>query len=215
MAPANTILIDLSVLRRGVLTQETRVQKEITRPKKKFLLPVSRWEPKPLPDNLWLRRQIECLPTIIRLAGEGRVVLYSYSELDFEEMRASRGMAGTVGDLFSGVEIKRCEPAANRPRFRKNKDFGYYLKKRGTARVLRLPPSTARIPATGNTTALGDAAHLGTKESGSDWTVQIAMSAPRKKALPGCLPPLDRGDQRIGLLSDDGQEILQCTPEPS
>jgi hypothetical protein len=44
-------------------------------------------------------------------------------------MRASRGMAGTVGDLFSGVEIKRCEPAANRPRFRKNIDFGYYLKK--------------------------------------------------------------------------------------
>jgi hypothetical protein len=129
MGPAKTTLIDLSVLRRGVFTQETHIQRKITWANREFLVETAEWEPKPLPEDLWLRRQVDCLPTIVRLAREGRIVLSSYSELDFEEMRASRGMAGTFGDLFSGVEIKKCQPAANRSRFRKNIDFGYYLKK--------------------------------------------------------------------------------------
>jgi hypothetical protein len=38
-------------------------------------------------------------------------------------------MAQTFGDLFSGIEIKKCQAAVNRPRFRQNTEFGYYLKK--------------------------------------------------------------------------------------
>ena len=129
MTHASTALLDLSVLRRGVLAQRKHIQKEITWADRGLLIPIEASEPKPLPDDLWLRRQVECLPTIVRLAHEGRIVFYTYSELDFEEMRASRWMAGTFGDLFSEVEIKKCQPAANRARFRQNIDFGYYLEK--------------------------------------------------------------------------------------
>lgn len=129
MTHASTALLDLSVLRRGVLMQKTHIQKKSPWADRELLVPIEASEPKPLPDDLWLRRQAECLPTIVRLAREGRIALYTYPELDFEEMRAGRRMAGTSGDLFSEVAIKKCQPAANRPRFRQNIDFGYYLKK--------------------------------------------------------------------------------------
>jgi|SRR5271166_5901509 len=97
---AVSALVDLSVLRRGVLTQDALVQKTIRWAGRDFLTPVAAWMPKPQPKESWLRRQIECLPTISRLARESKIVLYTYSELEFEEWQGRRGMQGTFGDCF-------------------------------------------------------------------------------------------------------------------
>ncbi|SPF37883.1 conserved hypothetical protein [Candidatus Sulfotelmatobacter kueseliae] len=126
---AKTVLIDLSVLRRGVFTHEAQIERRIRWANRDLVSRIAAWQPKPLPHDPWLRQQVECLPTIVRMTHEGALVPYTYSELEFEEMRASRGMANTFGDLFLDVEIKKCQAAVNRPRFRQNIDFDYYLKK--------------------------------------------------------------------------------------
>lgn len=150
MARANSALVDLSVLRRGVLTQETQIERGIRWANRNLVSRIAAWKPRPLPHDLWLRQQVKCLPTIVRLAREGAIVLYTYSELQCEEMRARRGMAGTFGDLFSDVEIRKCQPAVNRPRFRQNVNFDYYLKKEELLEfcdfLLQLPESLIQQP---------------------------------------------------------------------
>jgi len=126
---AATVLIDLSVIRHAVLSQETWVEKTIRWANRDVVTRIAGWKPKTPPTGLWLRQQIGCLPTICRLAREGAIVLYTYSELEFEEWQGRRGMQGTFGDLFSGIRIRKCPAAVNRLRFRRNVDFQYYLKR--------------------------------------------------------------------------------------
>lgn len=66
---------------------------------------------KALPKAEWPRRQIEALPTITRLAREGKIVFCTSHELKFESFRASRGWRGSRGDLFRGI-VYECVPAA-------------------------------------------------------------------------------------------------------
>ena len=62
---------------------------------------------KPLPDEneIWRRNQIECLPTIGRLAREKIISLYTYSELQFEGWK--RGRSFNIGNILSNVEINK------------------------------------------------------------------------------------------------------------
>jgi len=127
--PSVTALIDLSVRRRGVLTQETWIERAITWAGRELTTHIAGWKPKPHVDGPWLQEQINCLPTIARLATQGSILLYTYSELEFEECSGRPEMMGTFGDLFPRKAIKKCPAAVNRPRFRQNVDFHYYLKR--------------------------------------------------------------------------------------
>lgn len=75
---------------------------------------------KPLPDpkDQWKRKEIECLPTIGRVAREGRIALFTYSELRSEGWKRSGSFpANTIGNIFSGVPINYVDAAVERSYF--------------------------------------------------------------------------------------------------
>ena len=69
---------------------------------------------KPLPSQSekWKRDEIECLPTIGRLARENTISLLKYSEIDFEGWRRLGSFpSNDFGNLFSGVVTEQLEAA--------------------------------------------------------------------------------------------------------
>jgi hypothetical protein len=125
--PSAKVLIDLSVRRRGVLTQETWVEKTLRWAGRDLVTRIAGWMPKPHAEGAWLQRQIRYLPTISRLSAQGMILLYTYSELEFEEWSGRPEMMGTFGDIFPRKTIRTCQAAVNRPRFRQSVDFQKYL----------------------------------------------------------------------------------------
>lgn len=128
---ALSILVDLSVLRHAVMIQPARIEKTISWGDQIHTVHLDGWERRPdlPPDQAWRQTQVECLPTIARLAREGGLILYSYIELHFEDWRGNRGMVGSFGDLFADIEIHNVPPAVERSRFRQTDDLGQHLSK--------------------------------------------------------------------------------------
>lgn len=58
-----------------------------------------------------------CLSTVGQLARDGRIVLATYDELQFEEMNGSRPVRGTVADAFVGVDWQHVKSAVDRSYF--------------------------------------------------------------------------------------------------
>jgi hypothetical protein len=66
----------------------------------------------------WLQSQIEALPTIARLAREGRIILNTYSELEFESQRSKKSFpANLLGNIFADVPISRVKAPIERSYF--------------------------------------------------------------------------------------------------
>ena len=66
----------------------------------------------------WLAHQIECLPTIARIAHENRVNLYSHSWLRMEAYPAlSYPSFADFGDIFFGVKFKEATSPISIPRW--------------------------------------------------------------------------------------------------
>lgn len=75
---------------------------------------------KPLPNlkNQWKRNEIECLPTIGRIAREGKISLFTYFELQSEGWKRSDSFpTKSIGNIFSGVSINHAEAAVDRSYF--------------------------------------------------------------------------------------------------
>lgn len=113
---SKSVLIDLSIYRPGITakyaTQEQKVQwgnQTITAP----VTGIQRIQP----ENEEKRRNIELLPTLVKLVGEDKVKLFTYSELNFERLRISSHYTGTKGDLFRGVPIENIPAAIDRSYF--------------------------------------------------------------------------------------------------
>jgi hypothetical protein len=70
---------------------------------------------KPAKGDAWLRNQLECLPTIARLAREGIVRLHRTDEIDLEGwQRRGSYPYQAYGDIFRGVAFERVPPAVTR-----------------------------------------------------------------------------------------------------
>lgn len=66
-------------------------------------------------DEAWKRSQIECLPTIGKIAREQRIALYTYSEIDFEGWKRSGSVfPGRLGNIFSGIHFHHVDSAIER-----------------------------------------------------------------------------------------------------
>lgn len=79
-------------------------------------------------DESWLKEQIECLPTIARLAREGAMKLYSYEELTLEAWkRPGSYPANPFGDVFTGITIDDVPSAVRRSLFFQS-DMSQYIK---------------------------------------------------------------------------------------
>ncbi|MBM9615267.1 hypothetical protein JWJ90_13365 [Desulfobulbus rhabdoformis] len=75
---------------------------------------------KPLPNlkDEWKRNEIKFLPTIGRIAREGKISLFTYFELQSEGWKRSGSFAAnSIGNIFSGVSIKSVEAAVDRSYF--------------------------------------------------------------------------------------------------
>jgi hypothetical protein len=118
------ILIDRNVQARAVQSEPAVREQTIRWGKTDVTSEFHGYRGKRLPEGEWLVRQIKCLPTIARLAKEGRVLLFSSEELFFESFTAARGLAGWSGDLFRGVKISSVPAAVERSYFRQTIDFG-------------------------------------------------------------------------------------------
>lgn len=70
-----------------------------------------------------LKNQIEALPTIMKLARERNILIYSYIELEFETMRGSFDLRGGKGDLLKDVNIEDIPSAVDRSKFQQTEDF--------------------------------------------------------------------------------------------
>lgn len=76
----------------------------------------------------WLRDQVEVLPTIMKQAREGKILLYNYIELEFEEIKGSLELRGGKGDLLKDIKIESLPPAVDRSKLYQM-DMNEYLKK--------------------------------------------------------------------------------------
>jgi len=81
---------------------------------------VLEYERKPMPgaSEIWKRNQIECLPTIDRIAREGKIELFSYSELFHEAWKRPGSFpSNPLGFLFSDDTFKHVDAAVERSFF--------------------------------------------------------------------------------------------------
>lgn len=86
---------------------------------------------KPLPgnDQAWKRGQIECLPTIGKIAREKKIALYTYNEIDFEAWKRPGSFPlNRLGNVFSGVEFNHVDAAVERSYFFQSDFSGYFGK---------------------------------------------------------------------------------------
>jgi len=83
----------------------------------------------PSKDQAWKRDQIECLPTIGKIAREQRIALYTYDEIIFEGWKRSGSFPSNhLGNIFSGVDFNHVDAAIERSYFFQS-GFCEYLKK--------------------------------------------------------------------------------------
>lgn len=82
---------------------------------------------KRLPPPGWLREQVLCLPTVASLAREGRLALFSCTEIGFEEASATMPFRNQYGDIFAGVKIDELESAVERSYFYQTIDFSKHI----------------------------------------------------------------------------------------
>jgi hypothetical protein len=73
--------------------------------------------------GIQLKNQIEALPTIMKLAREGNILIYSYIELDLETMRGSFDLRGGKGDLLKDVKVEDIPSAVDRSKLQQTDDF--------------------------------------------------------------------------------------------
>ncbi len=122
------VLIDTCVYRYAHIAEYVTVDKAITWGEITFTTPITKiCRKKDIfqnPTHAALVKQIEALPAIAKLAMEGRLELYTYSELNFENWHSHVGIKG-IGYLLENVEIKVVKPAVERSRFQSMNIFDY------------------------------------------------------------------------------------------
>jgi hypothetical protein len=67
-------------------------------------------------EHAWLQSQIDCLPTIGRLARQSMISALTYTELRLETFRRPGSVLPPLSDEFSGIEFKDVDAAIERSR---------------------------------------------------------------------------------------------------
>lgn len=74
--------------------------------------------PSPKESEAWKGEQISCLPTIARLAREGRIQMHSTPELGYEALRRPGSFpSNIIGQLFADIHIEELNTPIERSRF--------------------------------------------------------------------------------------------------
>lgn len=93
-------------------------------------VPVTGYRRKRLRDgeNVWLRNEINAMPTVRRMALEKQLRLCLYMGIRHETMAGSAGMVGTKGNLENDIQFEDIQPAVERNFFQKMQIFEYTKK---------------------------------------------------------------------------------------
>jgi hypothetical protein len=81
----------------------------------------------------WKQAQIDSLPTIMRLAREGRLRLCTYQELTLERLGQKIGLRGMKGDLMKDIRPEHVPAAISRGKFEQMELFEFAKKVRVVA----------------------------------------------------------------------------------
>lgn len=110
------VLLDHSVLRDAVIGQWVEEGHEVRWGRRVVRTSVVTMARRPLPPSDQAERiaDIQCLPTLRRLALTGRLQCFVSTEIKFEGLRGSNAAAGTIGDLLSAVPMIRAESPVER-----------------------------------------------------------------------------------------------------
>lgn len=131
--PRLRILIDRNIVQYA-LTAEGAIQtKTVKWGPHNVTLDIHGYRARALPEAEWPRQQIEALPTIARLALEGKIVFCTSRELKFEAIRGSRGRQGLIGDLFRGIAYEHVPAAIERSYFWQTINLNKYTSGEGQA----------------------------------------------------------------------------------
>lgn len=106
-------LVDLSVRRRALTLQTTYKPKTIEWGGRQFTETLLGVERKPAPNDAVLLQEVQAIPTIARLASEGKLQLCIYNETEYERWAGKDG-EWVSGDLLKRIDFHRIEPAVNR-----------------------------------------------------------------------------------------------------
>jgi hypothetical protein len=125
--PQRTALVDVSVFRLGQTTDVLRVPLN-SGAHARELIGIRRKPPLP-PDQHWRQRQVEAMPTMARVVGDGRLTLVDSTELSLEEIKGTYvGVSGIAGDLFRDVRWSHVPAAIERSKFQKMDMDSYTMK---------------------------------------------------------------------------------------
>lgn len=125
--PHRTALVDTSVFRLSLTANVVRVPVE-SGANARELIGIRRQPPR-RPDQHWLQRQIEAIPTIARLVRAGQLTLADSMELSLEEIKGTYvGVSGITGDLFRDVRWNHVPAAIERSKFQQM-DMDSYTRK--------------------------------------------------------------------------------------
>jgi hypothetical protein len=78
------------------------------------------YERKPITDSEeeWKLHQINCLPTVRKISNEGKIKLFTYTELRHEAWKRPDSFPNNlIGDIFSDIDIEEIDAAVERSYF--------------------------------------------------------------------------------------------------
>ncbi len=120
------VLIDRNIDYRRYVTEPATQPKTVQWGPKEYEVEIVGWRyKKPLgAEHAWINGEVACLPTIARLTREGRLKLYTSTELQCEGWSAEQRIPwGDRGDLFEGIDVQKVPDAVMRSYFESTIDL--------------------------------------------------------------------------------------------
>lgn len=113
------VFLDRNVRARGVIIEPVVHHKPMQWGPIKLTTDLYGWRRKSWRDGdaQWAAGEVECLPTVARLASDGIIALFESREVRAESLQASPGGRGTKGDIFAGSPITGVPDAVDRSYF--------------------------------------------------------------------------------------------------
>lgn len=153
------VFLDRNVRARSVIIEPAVYHKVTQWGPTEQTIPLHGWRRKALHDGdaRWIAGEVECLPTVARLALDGVIALFEAREATAESLQASPGARGTKGDIFAGTPITQVPDAAGRSYFGSRTldqvasrddviEFCRFLRKSTPQSLQGMPRFWARLP---------------------------------------------------------------------
>ena len=125
------VLVDNCIISVGDIMQGTKKRQVLTWGGIEQPIEIVGYTRKPLPNKsqAWKREQVECLPTVGRMARQNMISLYTYHETIFEGWKRPGSFpANHFGNVFEGITFERVDAAVERSYF-VQMEIGQYIQK--------------------------------------------------------------------------------------